>query len=169
MGVPYQWERRGSWQPGMLNTASFFWSSPPQPIGNEYFIDVCARPGSGTQLFCSHSLAGVYGYFTVQRRLGSQVPSHSSNVMEKGKIDKSPSSKCTTCKSMTSGCAQSFPSGLDVVPNGIAICELKGKFSLLLHSYSHLLYSGGRGSRKSQLKLPFKKEEKEMHTAAHGP
>lgn len=53
-------------------------------------------------------LAGVYGYCTVQRRLGSQMPSYSSNIMEKEKIDKSPSSKGTTCKSMASGCAQSF-------------------------------------------------------------
>lgn len=40
----------------MLNMASLFWSSPSQPIGSERLRDVCARPGSGIHLFCSHSI-----------------------------------------------------------------------------------------------------------------
>lgn len=51
-------------------------------------------------------------------------------------------------------------------PNGLAITELKRK--LFLYSYTHSIFNGGAGSRKPHLKLPFKKEEKDMHTAAPG-
>ena len=52
--------------------------------------------------------------------------------------------------------------------NGLATCELKYKLPPLVHSYSHLIYNDGTGIRKPQLKLPFEKEEKEMHIAAPG-
>lgn len=85
-GVPYQRERRDSWQ-AMLNVTSFFWSPLSQPIGNECLRDVCAGTGSGTHLFYSHSIGrnSVPVLLHMQRRLGSQMmPSYSFNTVEEG-------------------------------------------------------------------------------------